>query len=150
MAEHRLRRGTWVLICDAQKALLARNLAADQSLKLHTLAVWEQKDPLSREQGSSPPGRVFSSLDGRRAATQESDFHALQEEKFLSDIAKQLNNDAQQGKFASLMIIAPARAMGILRSALSDKTQKLVCGELARDYVKLPLHEVERLLAQTS
>jgi protein required for attachment to host cells len=46
----------------------------------------------------------------------------------------------------ALLVIAPPRAMGVLRKLLSDATREVVAGELAHDYVKLPLEEMERRL----
>jgi protein required for attachment to host cells len=146
MSELVLRPGLWLLVCDGQKALLLRNVGGVASPKLETHKIFQQDNPLSHEQGSAPPGRVFASA-GRRAATEESDFHRQGEEHFLGMVVDDINRRTATGEIGSLAMIAPARALGILRPLLSQHTQSIVTGDLARDYVKMPLHQIEQSLA---
>ena len=148
MSKPLLRHGVWLAICDGQKALLVENQGNNSFPKLEKRQVFEQDNPLSHEQGTSPPGRAFSS-SGRRSATQESDFHQQQADLFLTNFAAVINDSVDTGRISGLVLIAPARALGRLRPQLSDRVHKIVVAELARDYVKKPLYEIERLLAKT-
>jgi protein required for attachment to host cells len=77
----------------------------------------------------------------------ESDFHQRQAESFLHSFADVLGQRVQEGQIHSLVLVAPARALGVLRSHLSDVVRRTVMAEIDHDYVKMPLYEIERRLA---
>lgn len=145
MPELVLRHGVWLAVCDGQKALLLENSGDQAFPKLETREAYQQQNPSSHDQGSAPPGRVFASGE-RRAATEENDLHQQKAERFLGEVAENINRFVAAGRIRSLALIAPARALGVLRSRISDQTQKILVAELARDYVKMPVHEIERSL----
>jgi len=147
MSKPLLRHGIWYAVCDSQHALLLENEGDVQYPKLETRDYFKQDNPPTHEQGSAPPGRVFSSADGHRAATVESDFHQQQAESFLQNFAELLGQRVQEGRIRSLVLVAPARALGILRSHLSEAARRIVMAEIDHDYVKMPLYEIERRLA---
>ena len=89
--------------------------------------------PIPRRAGAGPPWKV-------------TDFHLQAEESFLRHFAENLDRHVLQEKIGALLLIAPPRALGFLRKALSDATRRAVAGELAHDYVKLSLAEIERRL----
>jgi protein required for attachment to host cells len=47
----------------------------------------------------------------------------------------------------SLILVAPPRALGVLRQALSTPLRSAVRGEIDKDLVKLPVYEIEKHLA---
>jgi protein required for attachment to host cells len=47
-----------------------------------------------------------------------------------------------------LILVAPARALGVLRKALSPAAHAVIGAEIDKDYVKLPIHEIEHHLAK--
>lgn len=149
MSEPILRHGTWFAVCDGQRALLLENQGDAEFPKLETRNVFKQENPPAREQGVAPPGRAFAPVGGRRGATEETDFHQQQAEKFLGQFAQTLNRRVEEGHIRSLVLVAPSRALGILRPLLSEPARRAVTAELDRDYVKMPLYEIERKLASS-
>jgi protein required for attachment to host cells len=147
LSELFLEHGIWLAVCDGKKALLLENRGNPEFPKLETRETFQQDNPPTHEQGSAPPGRVFSSA-GRRAATEESDFHQQQEAAFLSNFAQVINRRAATGQISALALVAPARALGLLRPHLSTRARKLLVAELARDYMKMPVYEIERTLSR--
>ena len=140
-----LRHGLWLAVCDGQKALFLENTGDQVFPKLETRKAYKQENPPSHDQGSAPPGRVFGSGE-RRAATEENDLHQQKAEHFLGEVAEDINRFVAAGRIRSLALVAPAKALGILRARLSEHTQKILVAELAHDYVKMPVHEIERSL----
>lgn len=140
-----LLHGLWLAVCDGQKALLLENVGDRAFPKLETREAYKQENPSSHDQGTAPPGRVFAS-SGRRAATEENDFHQQRAEHFLGEVAEDINRFVAGGRIRSLALIAPPSALGVLRSRISEQTQKILVAELAHDYVKMPVHEIESSL----
>jgi protein required for attachment to host cells len=147
MPEPLLRHGTWFAICDGQRALLLENQGDHAYPNLQTRETFKQENPAAHLQGSAPPGRTFSSMGTHRSAAEETDFHVQAAEAFLRNFAEKLNHCVEERKIHALVLIAPARALGLIRPHLSQMTRRILTAELDRDYVKMPLYEIERHLA---
>ena len=50
------------------------------------------------------------------------------------------------GKTKSLIIAAPPRALGVLRPAYTHRLREAVSAEVDKDFVKLPVHLIEKQL----
>lgn len=140
-----LALGTWLAVCDGQRALLFENEGAGGVPKLRTHETFVQDNPPSHLQGTAAPGRAFGT-EGRRAATAETDFHEQAATAFLGRFAEHINRGVAAGRIDSLVLIAPARALGILRAQLSEQARHVVTAELHKDYVKQTVAEIERHL----
>ena len=103
--------------------------------------------PKTSEQGTDAPGRSISSADGRRSAVKQTDWHDQAEQRFLADLAKRLDAAVTAGETKSLIVVAPPRALGVLRQHYSAGVRNAVRAEIDKDYVRMPVHEIERHLA---
>ena len=133
-------------VCDGRKALLLENKGTAEYPKLETREHFEHKSAATHEQGSSPPGRAFSTAGGRRGAVEQSNYHDQDERTFLKEFAGCLERHTHDHGIKSLILVAPARALGMIRPALSTSTKSVLVAELDNDYVKLPLYEIEERL----
>lgn len=141
-----LRHGMWLAVCDGTKALLLENQGDHVYPKLETREIMRASNPLTHEQGSAKPGRAFSAVDGRRAAVEETDYHLQAERKFIRDFADLMEQKVSERSVPSVVLIAPARALGLLRDCIGPATRSILAGSLTRDYVRQPLYEIERHL----
>jgi len=141
-----LRQGTWVAVCDGRKALLLENKGTAEYPNLETREHFEHKSEPTHVQGSSAPGRAFSTAGGRRGAVEQSDYHDQDEKTFLRSFAACLERHTRNHAVKSLILVASSRALGMIRPALSESTKQAIVAELDRDYVKLPLYEIESRL----
>ena len=141
-----LRHGTWLAVCDGSRALLLENKGDRTYPKLETRDGMTATVPPTHELGPAKPGRAFSAIDGRRSAVEESDLHLQAEEQFIRKFAEMIEHKVHELGLSSIVLIAPARALGILRGCLGTLTRGVLEGSLARDYVHLPLYEIERHL----
>jgi len=141
-----LQQGTWVAVCDGKKALLFENDGDHAYPKLRVIESRSQRDLPTHEQGSSPPGRTFSGAHGRHAAIEGTDWHEQGERQFLREFAGALDARAREAHPHSLILVAPAKALGMIRPELAPATKAIMVAELDRDYVKLPGYEIEKKL----
>lgn len=150
MSQYVLRQGTWVAVCDGRKALMLENKGSREYPKLEVREAFEQKNPLTHLQGSSSPGRTANSMSSSRSAVEISDFHDQAERSFLHEFANYLDRQTHEHEFQSLILVAPARALGMIRPALSAATKHVIVAELDKDYVKSPIYEIEKLVQRYS
>lgn len=149
MKKHKINHDDWVVVCDGRKALILRNAGDEKYPNLKTLEVHEHDDPPTHELGTERPGRVHSAAatgQAARSAVEQTDWHDEAERAFLKDLAKRLDAAVMSGKTNALYIVAPPRALGVLRQAYSPAVRGKLRGEIDHDYVKLPISEIERRL----
>ena len=147
MENLKIHNGDWVVVCDGAKALILENAGDAVALNLKTKEVREQPDPKTHEQGTDAPGRAVNSIDARRSAMEQTDWHDQAEERFLTDLSKRLDAAVMAGEAKSLVLVAPPRALGVIRQAATPNLRKAVRAEIDKDYVKMPVHEIEKHLA---
>ena len=147
MAKLKIAQGEWVVVCDGAKALVLENVGDPKFLNLKTKEVYKQDDPKTSEQGTNAPGRAINSVDARRSAMEQTDWHDQAEQRFLQSLAAHLDAAVNAGKVKSLIVVAPPRALGVLRQAYSHNLRAALRAAIDKDLVKLPVHEIEKHLA---
>ena len=142
-----VRRGDWVVVCDGKKALVLENVGDTKILNLKTREVHEQPDAKTSDQGTDKPGRSINSIDSRRSAMEQTDWHEQEEERFLQRLASRLDAEINAGNAKFVIMVAPPRALGVLRQAYSQNLRKALRAEIDKDFVKMPVDEIEKHLA---
>lgn len=147
MAGYTFNTGDWIVVCDGAKALILQNKGDEKFPNFETLRVREQANPKTVGQGASPPGRVHSSATSKRSSVEQTDWHDLAEQEFLTNLVKELNADATANKIQALTIVAAPRALGMMRPNYSKPLNNVLVQEVAKDYASKPVYEIEKLLA---
>src|SRR5690242_17690242 len=119
MTDLLLHRGEWVVVCDGAKALVLQNTGDAKFPNLKTVAVRLQPDLPTRELGGDKPGRTHSSAGHGSSAVTQTDWHDRSEQAFLTQLAQKLDAAVTAGKTKSIVLVAPPRALGMLRPAYS-------------------------------
>ena len=138
--------GDWVVVCDGKKALIFENRGDEKFPNLHTMEVFEHADLPTRVQGASAPGRVHQSMGTARSTHEQTDWHDEAERAFLHSLANKLDNAIIAGQTKALIIVAPPRALGMLRQHYPPSIRHALRSEIDKDLVKLPVYEIERRL----
>jgi protein required for attachment to host cells len=146
MTKRKIKQGEWVVVCDGRKALVLQNAGDEMYPNLQTKEVYEQKNAQTHEQGADAPGRSFNSVGQSRSAVSQTDWHDEQEKAFLVDLAGRLDAALGAGETKTMIVIAPPRALGMLRQAYSPQLKQAIVQEIDKDFVKLPVHEIEKHL----
>ena len=146
MTELLIQHSEWVVVCDGAKALVLENIGDAKFPNLKTIEVFEQKALSTHELGSDAPGRSHSSLGHGRSSVEQTDWHDQAERAFLMQLVKHLDSAIAAGKVTSLIVVAPPRALGVIRPAYSHALRAAVRAELDKDFVKLPVYQIEKHL----
>ena len=147
MQKLKIRQGDWVIVCDGKKALILENAGDEKFLNLKTREVQEHADRKTSDLGTDEPGRSFSSVGSGRSAVEQTDWHRQEEDRFLQKLVSQLDHSVKVGEVKSLVMVAPPRALGVLRQAYSHNLRDAVQAEIDKDLVRLPVHEIDQHLA---
>ena len=142
----KLAPGDWVVVCDGHKALILENTGDELQPNLKMREQRQTDTPPTHVQGADRPGKVHQSTGSARSAVAQTDWHDQAEQLFIKSIAKRINDAATKGETTGVVLIAPPRALGVLRAALSPAVARLVHTEIDKDFVHLPIAEIEKRL----
>ena len=141
-----IKHGEWIVVCDGAKALILENTGDGKFPNLKTVQVLEQKDLPTHLLGADKPGRTHSSAGHGSSAVTQTDWHNQSEQVFLTHLAQRLDADIAAGKAKSLIVVAPPRALGMIRHSYSHALRGAIRAEIDKDLVKHPVHDIEKHL----
>jgi protein required for attachment to host cells len=121
----------WFLVADGRRARLyteARRGAALQEAWAIEIGPEDLYDPQDR-----PPRSFDRTGAGRHAMDKGRNLHEAEEEKFLKRVAERVGEGEKRKQFDHLVIAAPPRALGVLRSLLPAAAQSRIRAETAKD-----------------
>jgi protein required for attachment to host cells len=144
-------RITWILIADAMNARVLCQQAPGGTLSV--LPDYQLTAPavkgFSRDLKSDRPGRAFDTGSGQRHAMEpRTDPHDRAKLAFARRVATLLDEAADRNEFQRLVLVAPPRMLGALRSRLDLSTRALISCEIAHDLVRTPLAELSHHLRE--
>jgi protein required for attachment to host cells len=142
----KIDHGMWVVVCDGAKALVLENTGNRITPNLKTREVYSHADQKTHEIGTERPGRSFNSVGQERSAMEQTDRHDQEEQRFLAKLAARLDKAVLGGETPSLIVVAPPRAIGVLRREFSAHVRQAIRAEVEKDYVNMPLDEITRHL----
>jgi protein required for attachment to host cells len=143
----RIPRDALVFVGDGRKALFLRNVGDALSLNLKTEKVFEDTNPMTREQGSDRPGRVIeSSLPSRKSAVEQTDWHDIEEHQFARTVAAAMEQMIRTSKATTLIVVAPPKTLADLRTAFHPEVKACIVAEINKDLTKHSVGEIEKHL----
>jgi protein required for attachment to host cells len=137
---------TLVLVGDGRKALFLRNKGGAGHPDLFTERVMAQSNPATRDQGTDRPGR-YGGIDGvSKSAVEQTDWHQQAEDRFATDIADVLYKKSHEHDFEHLIVVAPPKTLGTMRSAFRKEVAQKITAEIPKDLTAHTLTDIARLL----
>lgn len=122
---------TWIAVADGSRSKVFR-VAGRGKIEMESETAVPH--PPSRDINADRPGRTFDSTgQGRHAKEPPTDPHEKAETDFLHGLARQLGAAHEKKAFDRLVVVAPPRALGILRAAYPKQLAKAVAKEVAHD-----------------
>jgi protein required for attachment to host cells len=135
-----------VLVVDGRKSLFFRNHGDENQIDLRTEAHDERDDAMDRDLKTDAQGAKPSSWHGGTDTTGEADYHQQEEDKWVKDAADDLKKRVLRNDFQHLCIIAPPKALGVLRKALHKEVEKRVVCTINKEMSGRPIPDIEALI----
>ena len=140
-----------VLVADGTKALFLRNHGDQNQIDLRTEAHDKREDRKDRELKTDAPGTAAvryasGGAETFRPAMSETDFHQQEEDRWVKDAANKLKDRALRNDFDALAIVAPPKALGVLRKELHKEVERRVVVTLNKEMTDRPIADIEDLL----
>ena len=140
-----------VLVADGTKVLFLRNHGDQNQIDLRTEAHDAREDRKDRELRTDAPGTAATRAssgggDTFRPAMSETDFHQQEEDRWVKDAAEELKKRALRNDFDALAVIAPPKALGVLRKELHKEVEKRIVLTVNKEMTDRPIPDIEELL----
>lgn len=139
---------TWVLVADGSRArFFVRE--KNRSLTESEILISPEQRLQEQELVSDRAGRAFDSRGGARHAMEPP---TTKRQQVAIDFARRLTEELEQlrraGELERLVLVAPPRFLGHLRSQLSSETQQLVALSVDKDLTQSSADQVAEHLPQ--
>lgn len=144
-----LANNALVLVTDGRKTLFFRNHGDENQIDLRTEAHDEREDRKDREIKTDAPGAIGQSAGySGRVAYDETDFHQQEEDRWVTEAADKLRQRALRNDFDALAIVAPPKALGVLRKKLHKEVERRLVCEIPKEMTSRPIPDIEALLIE--
>lgn len=135
-----------VLVADGRKILFFRNHGDESQIDLRTEAHDEREDRKDRDYHTDAPGTQGQRWGDARPAMEETDWHQLEEDRWIKDAADQLKARVLRGDFDALAIVAPPKALGVLKKCLHKEVERRLICTVDKEMTGRPIPDIEALL----
>ncbi len=138
--------GALVLVADGKKVLYLRNKGDEGIIDLRTEAHDEREDSMDRDLKTDAPGTGSPRVGIGRDTMDETDFHQQEEDRWVKDAAEELKKRALRNDFDALVVIAPPKALGVLRKQLHKEVERRIILTVNKEMTDRPIPDIEDLL----
>ncbi|MGN6588720.1 MAG: host attachment family protein [Sphingomicrobium sp.] len=135
-----------VLVADGRKMLFFRNHGDGNQIDLRTEAHEAREERKDRDIKTDAPGTTKQSGGYGRSTYEETDFHQQEEDRWIKEAAEELKARVLRGDFEALAIIAPPKALGVLKKCLHKEVEKRIVCIIDKEMTSRPIPEIEALL----
>src|SRR5574338_230434 len=135
-----------VLVADGRKMLLFRNHGDENQIDLRTEAHDARYERKDREIKTDAPGMTKQSFGYGRSTYEEPDFQQQEEDRWIKDAAEELKTRVLRGDFEALAIVAPPKALGVLKKELHKEVEKRIVCTIDKEMTGRPVPDIEALL----
>lgn len=135
-----------VLVADGTKVLFLRNHGDQNHIDLRTESHDAREDRKDSEIKTDAPGTQSPRVGIGRDTMEETDFHQQEEDRWVKDAADELKKRALRNDFDALAVIAPPKALGVLKKSLHKEVQKRILLTINKEMTDRPIPDIEELL----
>jgi protein required for attachment to host cells len=135
-----------VLVADGRKMLFFRNRGDENQIDLRTEAHDQREDRKDRDYHTDAPGTQGQRWGDGRPAMEETDWHQLEEDRWIKDAADELKKRVLRNDFDALAIVAPPKALGFLKKCLHKEVERRIVCTVNKEMSGRPIPDIEALL----
>jgi protein required for attachment to host cells len=135
-----------VLVADGRKMLFFRNHGDENQIDLRTEAHEARDLRKDRDIKTDAPGTVKQSFGFGRSTYEEPDFQQQEEDRWIKDAAEELKARVLRGDFDVLAIVAPPKALGVLKKCLHKEVERRLVCAVNKEMSGRPVPDIEALL----
>jgi len=142
-----IKRTIWVAVGNGAGYRIFSCRKVGGAMELVHTATSPEALKATSELGSDRPGRSQAAPgQARHGFENKADWHEQAERDFAKTLGVLLNNRYREKKFDRLLVVAPAKTLGEVRTHLPAKDLGNNLIEMSKDLTNLSIHELQRYL----
>lgn len=142
----RIGAQTLVVVADGQRSVFFRNSGGVGGVTLEPLHSMAMHNAANHEISTARAGQSRVAVNNQRSSFEQVDWHQVNENEFLKGASRTIEDLIDQHDFHEVVLVAAPTALGALRSEMSPKVSAIVKTQIAKDYTKTPIKQLEALL----
>ena len=142
----RIKPDCLIIVADGQNASFLQNQDMGAQVKLSCLHTMTLANEASHNLATDRPGHTQLGSSTRKASYEQTDLHQVNEHRFLEQVSAKAQELFTANACKSVALIAEPRALGVLRQEISAKLKGVTSLEIAKDYTKTALADLEKIL----
>ncbi|MEI2297420.1 host attachment family protein [Ensifer sp. MJa1] len=111
---------------------MMRNAGGSELLNLIVIESVANPGAPAHMLGSEREGTAFQSVGEAQSKVEQTDLHRQAEERFVANVAERVSALVRNERIQRLVLAAPPRVHGQLRTELGPHTRSVISGELGR------------------
>ena len=135
-----------VLVADGRKMLFFRNHGDENQIDLRTESHDARQNRKERYFRTDAPGTMKQSFGFGHSTYEETDFQQQEEDRWIKDAADELKARVLRGDFEALAIVAPPKALGVLKKCLHKEVERRLVLTVNKEMSGRPVPDIEALL----
>jgi protein required for attachment to host cells len=135
-----------VLVADGRKMLFFRNHGDESQIDLRTESHDKRSDRKERDYRTDAPGVARQSFGSNFPTLGETEFQQQEEDRWIKDAADELKARVLRHEFDALAIVAPPKALGVLKKCLHKEVEKRIVCTVNKEMSGRPVPDIEALL----
>jgi len=135
-----------VLVADGRKTLFFRNHGDEHQIDPRTEAHDARTERKNGDLRTDAPGTTQQSFGYGHSTYEETDFQQQEEDRWIKDAADDLKARVLRGDFEALAIIAPPKALGVLKKSLHKEVERRIVCTVNKEMSGRPVPDIEALL----
>lgn len=135
-----------VLVADGKTMLFLRNHGDENQIDLRIEAHERREDRKDSDIKTDSAGTTRQSGGYGRPTYSETDFHQQEEDRWIKDAADELKARALRNDFGALAIIAPPKALGVLKKELHKEVERRLVCAINKEMSGRPIPDIEALI----
>ena len=135
-----------VLVADGRKTLFFRNHGDENHIDLRTESHDARQDRKERYFRTDAPGTMKQSFGFGHSTYEETNFQQQEEDRWIKDAADELKTRALRNDFEALAIVAPPKALGVLKKCLHKEVERRIVCTVNKEMSGRPIPDIEALL----
>lgn len=128
-----VRKNCLVVAIEGSRMALFRNVGNAYSPDLEVVEDHKNLSEKTSDIGSDKPGRSSQSGTKRRPTHEQTDFHQLEEDRFVQDAASRIDDMVAMAKDGVVLVAAP-HAMGVLRKHIKPVTDQKLMAQIPKAF----------------
>ena len=135
-----------VLVADGTKHLFLRNHGDENQIDLRMESHDARQDRKERYFRTDAPGTMKQSFGFGHSTYEETDFQQQEEDRWIAEAADELKARALRNDFDALAIVAPPKALGVLKKCLHKEVERRIVCTVNKEMSGRPIPDIEALL----